>query len=444
MGYSSMKTYSSPIAKRRWLATAATAAAFCLCAIAPCFAERLGSRLTSQEELRNLGLTRAWFAQAQLDVARNHIERAVITGDRLTVLTSAGVMQEFNAETGETLWTAPIGNESYPSLGPTANDQYVALVNGSTLYILDRADGRPAMIISLSGAPGAAPALAEKYVFVPLVKGRMEGYPLSMDNKVKPWFYQSSGRTMVAPLATPESIVWTNNLGNLYVGNSQKPAMRYRLEMGGDIVASPAYAKPFVYVAGISGEVFAMHELTGDRHWKYATGFPIVRSPATVANRVFVTTDEPALHCVDAVTGNAFWHVPHVKQFSAASKTRVYGVDDLGGLVVLDGAKGALVGRIAADFPIKSLVNDQTDRVFLVSDDGLIECLHETAAKQPLHHILKPTSGEKPATPAETPAAKPAPAAKKPDQPPAAAKPAPPEKPAGDFGVKDSDNPFGN
>jgi hypothetical protein len=119
---------------------------------------RASGRLISQEQLRSVGLTRAWFAQVRLNPARNHVERAILTGDRLTVLTSAGVVQEFNAETGETMWTAQIGNENYPSLGPAANDQFVALVNGSTLYVLDRTDGRPTIIRQVGGAPGAAPA----------------------------------------------------------------------------------------------------------------------------------------------------------------------------------------------------------------------------------------------------------------------------------------------
>ena len=152
-------------------------ALFAICCAMPVVAlsaGHLGSRLIPEIELRHLGLTRAWFAQVRLNPARNHVERAVLSHDRLTVLTSAGIVQEFNAHTGATLWVAPIGNENYPSLGPAVNEQYVALVNGSTLYVLDRSDGRPVITRTVSGAPGAAPALGEKYVFVPLVNGRID------------------------------------------------------------------------------------------------------------------------------------------------------------------------------------------------------------------------------------------------------------------------------
>src|SRR3982750_3258905 len=103
-------------------------------------------RLIGQDEAARLGLTRAWFTQVQLSAAHTHVERAVLEGDRLTVLTSAGVVQELDALTGKTFWTAPIGKENYPSLGPAGNEKYVAVLNGSTLYVLDRKDGKPAII----------------------------------------------------------------------------------------------------------------------------------------------------------------------------------------------------------------------------------------------------------------------------------------------------------
>jgi hypothetical protein len=140
-------------------------------------------------------------------------------------------------------------------------------------------------------------------------------------------------------------------------------------------------------------------------------------------------------------------------QFAAASKTRVYGVDDLGGLVVLDAAKGSVLGRITTDHPIHSLVNDQTDRVYLLSRDGMVECLRETDSKEPLYHVPKEPEKEKKtdtataqppkvAQPAEKPATKQEKgvADKKDEKQPEKK----PDQPAGNFGVKDNDNPFGN
>jgi outer membrane protein assembly factor BamB len=403
-------------------------------------------RLISQEDARHLGLERAWFAQVRLDRSRNHVERAILTEDRLTVLTSAGVVQEFNALTGETLWIATIGTPGYPSLGPTANRQFVALVNGSTLYVLDRNDGRPIMMRPVGGAPGAAPALAKNYVFVPLINGRIEGYSLDED-KLTPWYYQSFGRAMVPPLATAGSIVWTTDSGHLYVGHvDEAPAVRFRLETGSEIIAPPAYRKPFIYAAAVSGEMFAMDELTGARRWKYATGFTIGRAPAAVGERVFVTSQEPALHCVDASNGVGLWEAPDVAQFAAAGRNRVYGVDELGALVVLDATTGALVQRMPTDGTTNALVNDKTDRLYLVSHEGTVQCLHELGATQPLYHVV-PEPETPPAEAAdgestEAAAGQPAESAasETSSEPPADAEAAPPAEDDDPFGAEETED----
>jgi outer membrane protein assembly factor BamB len=380
----------------------------CILSLCASGSAQAAPRLVSDSQARHLGLAREWNAQVRVNAARNEVERAVLEGDRLTVLTSAGLVHEFDALTGRTIWVAPVGNPDHPSLGPAASDKYVALLNGSTLFVLDRADGKPIIVRPVGGAPGAAPAVGQNYVFVPLAVGRIEGYPLG-EQKLTPWYYQSYGRAMVPPLATPESFVWTTDSGHLYVGRGgENLGVRFRLETGSDIVAPPAYGAQYVYVATDDGEVFSMHELTGNRRWKYATGFPIARAPAVVGNKVYVTSDEPMLHCIDAEKGTGLWEAPHIKQFAAASANRVYAVDDLGSLVVLDASNGTVLGRIPTDSSTHALVNDQTDRIYLVSKDGVIQCLHEIGSPKPMYHQPKvqpeaPKPTEQPAVGATVP-----------------------------------------
>jgi hypothetical protein len=105
-----------------------------------------------------------------------------------------------------------------------------------------------------------------------------------------------------------------------------------------------------------------------------------------IGEKVFVTSDEPMLHCIDAKSGAELWEAPHVKQFAAAGAKRVYGVDELGALVVLDAANGTLLGRMPTDSTTHALVNDQTDRVYLVSKAGVVQCFREIGSKAPVYH----------------------------------------------------------
>ncbi len=386
----------------------------------------------SRELTQRLGLKRAWFAQVQLDRARNHVERAVIFGDHLVVLTTGGVVQNFDALSGATHWVAPFGNPLYPSLGPAVSDKFVALVNGSTLYVLDMKDGRSTKVRRVGGAPGASPGLSHNYVFVPLTSGRVEGYPL--EGKVRtPWYYQSSGRTMVAPLVTPTSLVWSTDNGYLYVAGADETGTRFRLETGSPILAPPAYRKPYIYVGTVTGEVFAVGESNGTRQWKFATGYPIMRAPAAIGDKVFVTSDKPSLTCIDAKNGMAVWEASNITQFAAASKQRVYAVDHLGALVMLDAATGAVLGTMPNDERTKALVNDQTDRIYLVSADGMVQCFHEIGADQVTYH--NPPEPAAPPEGSETPAVKPSSVP--------AADEAPPTQPEEKPEARGEENPFG-
>jgi outer membrane protein assembly factor BamB len=400
-------------------------------AAATCRAQ-VGGRLVSQRMAGRHGLERAWFSRVELDTARNHVVRWILDNDQLLIVTSAGVIQAIDANTGRTIWVTAIGNPDYPSLGPDANDEFVALVNGSTLYVLDRQNGRPITERRVGGAPGAGPALTQHYAFVPLVSGRVEAYPIG-DQQGPPWFYQSSGHTLVAPLATSHGVVWSTDTGNLYLAESSDPAVRYRVETASEFLAPAAFRDRMVYAISILGELYAVDERNGSRRWKYATGYPTDRAPAVVGDRVFVSSEQPALHCVDAVKGLGLWEAEGVAQFAAESDKYVYAVDPFGTIVVLDRATGDPVGSIATGGRCKALVNQQTDRLYLMSDDGIVQCFHEIGRRDPMYHDSRAA-----ATQPDTSPGKPEPSEGRSTQDEAAKpQPAPPDR----GGTADSDRP---
>jgi hypothetical protein len=69
-------------------------------------------------------------------------------------------------------------------------------------------------------------------------------------------------------------------------------------------------------------------------------------------------------------------------------------MDEFGTLIVLDAATGAVLGRTPTEGTINALVNDQTDRLYLVSNGGMVQCLHEIGAKEPLYHNPPETASE--------------------------------------------------
>ena len=122
-------------------------------------------------------------ARAAVNPARSNVVDWILSGDELLIVTNAGVIQAIDANTGATLWTTQFGNPRYPSLGPAANDEFAAVINGSKLYLLDCESGRIVGKRPVGGVPGAGPAFGSDYVFVPTINGLIEGYPLDPDAK---------------------------------------------------------------------------------------------------------------------------------------------------------------------------------------------------------------------------------------------------------------------
>jgi outer membrane protein assembly factor BamB len=354
-----------------------------LAAVVACSASlQAAPKLVTHEQAARHGLERAWFAQVPVDASRSRVTNWFLYYDRLYSVTNSGIVTALNAETGETLWSKQVGKPGYPAFGPGANEDFLGVVSGSKLYLLNRHDGRLEWVRQLGSAPSSGPALSDKYAFVALVTGRIEGYQLD-DPAAQPWYYQSKGRTFLRPTTTGKIVSWPTTAGYLYASRANDPGVIYRLETSADIVTSPAAMPPYLFIASQDGYLYCLHEDTGDEAWRYSTGYAIDSSPAIVGDRAYVASSEPAIHALDAKTGAEQWTTPGASHFAARGKERVYASDRFGNLLVLDAKTGNPVGRMPVGEGLSTLVNDQTDRLFLVSDSGLVQCLYEIGANTP-------------------------------------------------------------
>ncbi|MCA9238039.1 MAG: PQQ-binding-like beta-propeller repeat protein [Planctomycetales bacterium] len=348
------------------------------------------SPLVSNDAAARCGLVRSWFAQAPVDYERSRVSQWKLFYNRIYATSSSGLMTAFDAETGETLWTTSIGAPGAHAFGPGVNLDYLAVVSASKLYLLDRADGHVVWSRELGSAPAAGPALSDKYAFVTLLSGRVEAYELA-DPTVQPWYYPSIGRSYERPTATGSIVSWQTTAGMLYVASADSPRILFRLQTNDEIIASPVEKKPYLYAASQDGYLYCIHEISGIEKWRFSTGYSIVSKPAVVGDVTFVASLEPALHAVDSQTGKEGWRAPGLTQFVARGKDRVYAADSSGRLYVLDLKTGSYINSLAVAEGTVPVVNDQTDRIFLVNDHGLVQCLHEIGADRPTKYREPPT-----------------------------------------------------
>jgi len=411
----------------------------------------LRSAIIPEPEANRHGLTRPWFTQIQLDRSRARVRHVVLYDGILYVQTDRAMVHALDAETGNTLWARMIGRPDHPSMTPGLGQDLLAVVNGSRLYVVNRYNGDLLYEVQVGGAPGAGAAVSKTRAYVPMVDGMVMAYrltPLTDPEKElgfakktptekekaqaeedrrenlrlsqeysPPLSCRSFGKALIQPLVTSqikgeEFVAWPTDRGFLNIAKIDLSredvfAIKYRLETDAEIVARPTYLPPdpdkeaasgLIFGASRDGFVHAIDQRHGQSVWRFSAGEPINQPAVVIERRVYATTQLGGMFCLDAETGSEIWWAPHLMQFVAASKDRVYGADRLGRILVLRADTGARLDTLdAGASPIK-LINSQTDRIYLASETGLVQCLHELELSEPIRHALdrwKAASGER-------------------------------------------------
>jgi outer membrane protein assembly factor BamB len=324
----------------------------------------------------------------------------------LLATTREGVVQAIDAETGRGMWTVGVGSPTRPTSVAGANDTYVAVINGSTLFVLKRESGEIKFSRRLGVSPMTSlrshwvgPSLSKEWVFVPTMAGRMEAHHLE-DPERPSWTYFAGGDVFGSPTITSRYVAWTTTAGRLVVCDALIPEVRFRLETESAIEGSAAYAAPArFFVASKNGYAYAIDANTERLLWEVSLAQPIYQAPVAFDDDVFLVTQDLNLLALEASTGITRWTIPGIKWFLAASKTRIYVADQFGKIVVMNRENGKKVAAAlsvgAIDLPV---VNTETDRIYVASRSGRIEAFRELGAELPLIHHPPEAVGKTPKT----------------------------------------------
>jgi outer membrane protein assembly factor BamB len=228
---------------------------------------------------------------------------------------------------------------------------------------------------------------------------------------VLPLFFRSKGRTLVQPLALRESpddefVSWPTDEGYLYIGRVNRHNELYleicsRIKANAPITIQPAYLPPtkginpefgIIFFGSDNGIVTAISE-DGVVMWQCPAGDPIVQSPVSIGERVYFSTKYGGLYCVDAMPDEAGrvvrnWFATGGTQFLAASKDRVYAADRFGNTLIIDAKTGKRVDSIETSKHSFKFTNVQSDRFYLATPDGVLQCFREIGVKDPLRYDL--------------------------------------------------------
>jgi hypothetical protein len=414
------------------------------------FAQTTRPRLIDQAAAARHGLKRAWYGFVSVGGGRSPIVDIKFDGGTLFVQTGIATTHAIDGQTGRTLWVAQVGSPSHPSQPLGLSDSRVAAFNGTTLYVLNRETGQVEFSKSIRGVPAVGADLTDEAVFVPTIAGQVETYSLIEEDHRNVANLRLEGRELTRPAVSHIGVAVGSGRGDLGLLNLDGTSAIFRYPTNYAFAASPAAWGARFYAGNDGGLLYAFDDVSGREKWSYSAGSPITQTPVPFADAVYVLCEDLTMYRISAETGREEWRAKNVRTFLAQSPTKVYTIDRFGRLAVLSAKSGALIDRVSIPpfaFPV---TNNDSDQVFLATDTGLIQSLHEIELNERMDYrppkkeepkaetSPKPGTTSAPAT-TETPApAEPQPA----DEQPAPLPTVPGEDPFGPIPMP-SDSPFG-
>jgi len=336
-----------------------------------------GSRLFAPQHLdqrgRALGETgAAHMADVEVRVLKTRgIDAEIVphATPRITLYAQSteGVLYTIDGETGEIRWQGPIGKSDYPNMLPAANDDYVTVINGSTLYVVSLTDGKLAWTKQLPKAPANAPVVTDERVFVPLHGGMLEGYSLDEEAAGRiPLRTRSLGSTEARPILAGDGISWPTDRGYLYSADAKTGKVRFRMEARSDLVSNAAFLAPNrIFAASIEGYLFCVDGKAGGMLWQFSAGESLVSTPFVGGDAVYVVTSRGGLFAVDSQNGVQLWKTRGVSKVVSASEEYLHCVGDRDQLVTLDRETGSRVST--ANVAGRVITNTVSDRIYVMT-----------------------------------------------------------------------------
>lgn len=104
-------------------------------------------------------------------------------------------------------------------------------------------------------------------------------------------FHADAARTGVYPSAGPTA----------------QPTVKWTFKAAGPIVTTPAIAGGVVYIASLSGHLYAIDQQTGQEKWNFKSRMPIASSAAVVDGTVYFVSSAGSLAALDAANGQPRW-----------------------------------------------------------------------------------------------------------------------------------------
>ncbi len=357
------------------------------------------AELPTTRLLSRYGLERAWWSQATLNPKRDKVKFLVVDEENVYLQGSNGVVTAFDADSGKQLWAVQLGNRDEPSFPGVSNDRHFLTVNGMTLYCIERFGGRVIWELKLPTMPSVGPSADDDHIYIGSLDGSVYSFELKKinklhrDNLLPSWSFQAmrwrykTGKEITSPAySTGRLVNFASMDGSLYAVSTTERKLTWQFETNAPITAPFATTDTSLILASEDFYVYCLNRENGIVRWEFASGFPLRKAPRVIGEDIYIMPDRGGIFNLTLARGAVKWSSPGITNFLAATKSRLFGTDPTGNVVILNRADGRPLGTLPLrQFSVR-LENERTDRLYLATPSGLIICLREQGAEFAHYH----------------------------------------------------------
>lgn len=335
-----------------------------------------------------------WTVQLPVDGSRFTVTHVVVEDDFVIAQTSDGGLHLIDSADGPTRgtirWSRKIG-APYKSMHPASSSPtFVMVATDQEVHCLRRKDGTTAFTERMPDLVEASPAEADGFIYVPTTGGSIERLPANRVVDPSPSVGISSGGTVrSAPLPLgQQAIGWITTNGTV-VALQPFAATRQRSTVQ---LPSPSAGRPIMsgddlFVATTVGDLVRLRlRRTTPLGLEPAWRMPLPGRPdgsmILDGEMLFVSLGLDGLVALDARTGGIRWRAngPALRfregmGLVAAGGGRLWCVDPVGRLSLLDAATGRRVGGVPLGDFTPAAVTGKPGRLVLSRPDGRLTSL---------------------------------------------------------------------
>ena len=301
-------------------------------------------------------------------------------------LTSNGILQVIDSETGAAIWRTEVGNSTLPMFGPGVSDEYVAVTNGNVFYVYELTTGNIVTSRKLAYTPTACPSVLLDKVIVPSIDGRLVAYDINKEvNPPGIIRIGTENRLGTTLSANHRFLSWPTGNKLIQARMEKSLSLWTYASLNEPIVSLPIATQNGFLASTLYGTVIHCSTTRDDTVlWKSRLAVQISQSPIANKDLAFFVSDEGLLFALRLANGVDAWgHQPkNVRNVIAIGKKHIYVKDSGNSLLAIELATGLVSGRSDLILP-DVLPNTINDRLFFVTKQGQLTCLREADASFP-------------------------------------------------------------